>query len=234
MQMMNFCNKAKPLLTLFAITLCSLCAHSSPQIYEGMYTLISPDGKYNAPFNPVYSGYPDEHAYSFDYELQLDKLENVGFYIEFNQPTHSGYDAGYLVANDSEQMNFNEDGSFSYYCYTSKGGEKRPLFKFGDFDYIENATFMLTYDGYGQTLNVYGTGKYNSPDSGTDDISQSPLKIYLQNGAIEIEGKISDTSVYVYSIGGFCVYSGTDSSIMLHSGIYIVTIDGLTYKLTVK
>lgn len=284
-----------------------------PQIIEGRYTLISADKSISKVFEPLHS---DDHQSSYEYNLILDRLDNIGFVIEYNQMMGTDIypgevSAGYLVSNDSETLQISDGGNFSYNCYTSHSGDLQPQFRIGDFDYLENVSLTLTFDGYGQTLRISGIGKYNSPENPTIDhvtfsivlpggtISQnlkkdtdfeftlvpdeeweihsctlnheditssidsngrininiaepselsvvylqrdsgvrncipSFLKVYSRSGGIEIQGKPAETVVAVYDINGACVYIGQENNIPLHSGVYIVNINNVTYKLSI-
>lgn len=134
-----------------------------PELMMGEYRLICPSDGYDFYFMPVENGIPGEHQYSYTYEYSVDRFENAGFYIEYSQPTDTDYKAGNLVGNDSGSLVVDENGTFSYNIYTSQSGEQTPLIRIGDYDYIENAEFRLTFDGYGQTLDVTGIGRYNDP-----------------------------------------------------------------------
>ena len=155
-----------------------------PQIIEGSYTLISADKSISKVFEPLYS---DDHQSSYEYNLILERLDNIGFVIEYSQMMGTDMypgevSAGYLVSNDSETLQISDGGNFEYNCYTSHVGEQQPLFMIGDFDFLENVNLTLTFDGYGQTLRISGIGKYNSPERPiTDDVIFS---IVLPGGTI--------------------------------------------------
>lgn len=134
-----------------------------PELMMGEYRLICPSDGYDFYFMPVENGIPGEHQYSYTYEYSVDRFENAGFYIEYSQPTDTDYKAGNLVGNDSGSLVVDESGAFSYNIYTSQSGEQTPLIRIGDYDYIENAEFRLTFDGYGQILDITGIGRYNDP-----------------------------------------------------------------------
>ena len=60
------------------------------------------------------------------------------------------------------------------------------------------------------------------------------LSVKVIDGVITVEGGVGMASapvVEVYSVGGGCVYSGTDSSIGgLTHGVYVVKVDGTVQK----
>ena len=134
-----------------------------PELTMGEYKLICPSNGYNFYFEPVDNGISGEHQYSYTYEYEVDRFDNVGFYIEYSQLTDMVYKAGNLIGNDSETQTVDENGAFSYNIYTTQSGEQTPLMRIGDYDYIESVEFRLTFDGSGQILDITGVGRYNDP-----------------------------------------------------------------------
>ena len=58
-------------------------------------------------------------------------------------------------------------------------------------------------------------------------------KIAIENGNITING-IENPQVEVYSLNGNCIYCGNDTIIPISTGVYILRINGKSYKIAIK
>ena len=123
----------------------------------------------------------------------------------------------------------------SVYCHWEDPLECNPGF---GYNVYENATLYVptgTIDAY---RSVFPWSEFLNIDekdySGIDDTPGSELSIKVIDGVITVEGGDGTASapvVEVYSVGGGCVYSGTDSSIGgLGRGVYVVKVGGTVQK----
>ena len=73
-------------------------------------------------------------------------------------------------------------------------------------------------------------------ESGIEDIvaDGDGVTVVVENSNIVLRGVDCESAVIeVYSVGGILVYRGCDTSIPVASGMYIVKVDGKTYKVAV-
>ena len=66
-------------------------------------------------------------------------------------------------------------------------------------------------------------------DGGVDSLGANAPKVSVAGGAIRIDG-VGDATVNVYSLCGALLYRGTDTTIVMPRGIYIVKVADTTAK----
>ena len=76
---------------------------------------------------------------------------------------------------------------------------------------------------------TYFNKVYDVEYSKVESIGSEASKVIVEGGAIRVEGA-EGTEAEVYSLSGALLYRGTDSTIALPSGIYIVKVAGTTTK----
>ena len=67
------------------------------------------------------------------------------------------------------------------------------------------------------------------PDSGVDAIETDTLTVTVDGGAIRVDGA-EGAVIEVYSLGGMLLYRGTETTIAMQSGAYLVKVAGTTQK----
>ena len=67
------------------------------------------------------------------------------------------------------------------------------------------------------------------PDSGVDAIETDTLTVTVDGGAIRVDGA-EGAVIEVYSLGGMLLYRGTETTIAMQSGAYLVKVAGKTQK----
>lgn len=68
--------------------------------------------------------------------------------------------------------------------------------------------------------------------TGIDNVDGSKAKVIAGNGTLTITG--TEAPVSIYDMTGACVYAGTDRTIALDRGIYVVALDTATCKVIVR
>lgn len=162
----------------------------SPRLYaymmEGDYTLHIPPTGFSLCFehNASCPTGPD----FIQYVVNVERLDNKGFYIEYHQPLDSGFWGGYLFGDpDNDGFEYkNDDGFFAFFDYMRVGDVGDPLFFIGDYDYLENVEMTIECSSAPTfSLRIVGVGKYNEPDTPSiDDSGKVTLSIALPGGCV--------------------------------------------------
>lgn len=157
-----------------------------PDMQPGEYTLHMPstglelhiEHKDYSPVGPDY----------IQYVATVERLDNKGFYIEYQQPMEYDVSGGYLFGNpDNDGFEYrNADGSFAFSDYLRTGDVGDPLLFIGDYDYLENVEITLECSSAPTfSLRIVGIGKYNEPDTPpVVDPAKVTLSIALSGGCV--------------------------------------------------
>jgi hypothetical protein len=62
-----------------------------------------------------------------------------------------------------------------------------------------------------------------------DNVDESSVMIYVQNGVIYVEG--AETDYHVLDVAGCLIYTGRDAVLSLPRGVYVIAIDGEVEKI---
>ena len=64
-----------------------------------------------------------------------------------------------------------------------------------------------------------------------DNVDESSVMIYVQNGVIYVEG--AETDYHVLDAAGRLIYTGRDAQLSLPRGVYVVVVGGEVEKVVI-
>ena len=92
--------------------------------------------------------------------------------------------------------------------------------------YVPESSVIAYQTSMGWTFFTFVNGM---PDSGVDAIETDTLTVTVEGGAIRVDGA-EGAVIEVYSLGGMLLYRGTETTIAMQSGAYLVKVAGTTQK----
>ena len=92
--------------------------------------------------------------------------------------------------------------------------------------YVPESSVMAYQTSTGWTFFSHVNG---IPDSGVDAKETETLTVTVEGGAIRVDGA-EGAVIEVYSLGGMLLYRGTETTIAMQSGAYLVKVAGTTQK----
>ena len=92
--------------------------------------------------------------------------------------------------------------------------------------YVPESSVMAYKTSTGWTYFSFVNGE---PVSGVDAIETDTLTVTVDGGAIRVDGA-EGAVIEVYSLGGMLLYRGTETTIAMQSGAYLVKVAGTTQK----
>lgn len=148
-------------------------------LMPGMYNLVNTDGEDIGTFE-FQDQESDLIGGMLEYKLEIAKVENTGFYIDYHITNFEGYPEGGRMGQTMSSTLDVTDKSFIYTDALVNDNKDVPIV-LGDFDYLEDVTFRIIYNNAGNFLTIYGIGCYANGELPDENIVVS---VALPGGTI--------------------------------------------------